>query len=103
MTYITPDEARNYKCPVARTFAEKIGPNCDADGCILWRWKKALASDPLFMSAVKREEACLAQEDGKGRAGHLYHKQAVANVAKNPEGYGVKSSVGHCGLAAMPS
>lgn len=101
---MTPDQARQTPCPFARTFAQKVGPNCDADACIMWRWVPLMPDDPRFMSAINREMACLAQDDGKGKPSAGYHKQAVANVMRNPEGYGVpaKREVGYCGLAGKP-
>lgn len=98
MTYLTPEQARETPCPVARTFDKKVGPNCEAGKCILWRWRMVPASDPAFVAAVKREMACLAQEDGQNKPAINFHKQAVANVGANPEGYGVVPTVGYCGL-----
>ena len=104
MTYHTPAQAREtMPCPLARTFEKKVGSNCDADRCIMWRWKAVMASDPLFMSAVKREEAVLAQEDGKGKSADRFHSKAATNVAKDPAGYGVEATRGYCGLAGVPT
>jgi hypothetical protein len=102
--YLTPAQAREtFPCPVARTFDQKVGPNCDGDRCILWRWRAIMASDALFQSAVKREMACLAQEEGNNKPPMTFHKKAAANVAANPEGYGVKREVGYCGLGGVPT
>lgn len=104
MTYLTPDDARvGYKCPVARTFSEKIGHNCDGDACILWRWRSMMASDPVFMAAVKREETRLADEEGKGKSPHHFHKKAVSNVVSDLGAHGVKPTLGFCGLGGTPS
>lgn len=98
MTYLTEEEAAEKMCPIARTFADGKSATCDGSECILWRWKPVHASDPLFMSAVKREMAMLAQDDGAGRPMVSYHKPAVANVAADPVGHGVVQTRGFCGL-----
>jgi hypothetical protein len=102
LTYLTEAEAAEKRCPVARTFPDGKRANCDGPACILWRFKTILASDPLYQSAVKREEASLAQEDGTGKPGTSFHKQAVANVAIDPEGHGVVQTRGFCGLGGRP-
>lgn len=93
MTYLTPDEARNYKCPVARTFAEKIGPNCDADACILWRWKHKSFSGPAYDAAVKVAV--------RPFIGHPSSRQKASEEVRNdPEKYGLDMTPTHgtCGL-----
>jgi hypothetical protein len=105
--FVTPAQAREtLPCPMARTFAEKKGPNCDADKCPVWRWLPLPATDPSYMSAVKREEACLAQEaekeTGKPQNADKFHKVAVSNVRKNPVAYGVQPKHGFCGLGGRP-
>ena len=102
MTYLTEAEASERQCPIARTFDGGKKPTCEGSPCILWRWKTILAGDPLFTSAIKREEAVLAQEDGKGKPGSHYHKQAVSNVARDPDGHGVVQTRGFCGLGVRP-
>jgi hypothetical protein len=102
MTYLTPKDAGKMICPIARCQGtEKVQPKCVGDKCILWRWKELMASDPRFMSAIKREEALLSGETGKSAA--AVHKHAVANVMKYPEGYGVTRELGFCGLGGVPS
>lgn len=100
---LRPEDAIKRPCPFARTFSEKHGGNCEADDCLMWRWLAPPASDPAFQSAIKREMACIAQERGaKNAAG--FHKQAVKNVMRDPEAYGVdlKPKRGWCGLAGKP-
>jgi len=102
MTYRTPEEAAEFKCPVARTFHEKMTLGCDGSACILWRWKPVMASDPLFSSAVKREMAALAQEDGNNKPAISFHRQAVERVGADPAGFGVVADRGYCGLGGQP-
>lgn len=107
--FLTPAQAREtMPCPLARTFAEKKGPNCDADRCPVWRWRAPLDMPPGFLSAVKREMACLAQEEaertGKKVSDQKFHQRAVANVNHDPEAYGVQmpKDKGFCGLGGKP-
>lgn len=112
MTYdnfFTPDDAKKeLLCPLARTFgSEKLTANCRGTECALWRWQAAMADDDIFKSAIAREVALLGQErkesTGKEPQKHLLHKEAVARVMRNPEGYGVKRERGYCGLGGMPT
>lgn len=100
----TPDDARaNLVCPLARTFgAEPLKSKCRGEQCAAWRWKPMLATDGMFVSAVKREMACLAQEAGDANT-MKHHKTAVANVSRNPEGHGVIATEGYCGLGGLPT
>lgn len=108
--FVTPAQAREtYPCPVARTFDKKVGPNCDADKCPVWRWLPLSADDPRFSGAVKRECVMLAQQKAeetgkKPKPHHLYHKQAVKNVMADPQAYDVpaKPERGWCGLGGRP-
>ena len=102
MTYRTPEEAAKMACPIARITPDNKS-KCVGPDCILWRWKPRLASDAEFIAAVKREEAVLAQADGTGKSGAVFHKKAVANVMRDPEGYGIASDRGYCGLAPVPT
>ncbi|TNE57815.1 MAG: hypothetical protein EP341_03790 [Sphingomonadales bacterium] len=106
--FISQAQAREtFKCPMARTFAEKVGQNCDAANCILWRWKPAMASDPEFMAAIKREMIFLAKEHedatGKKKDHSSFPKEAVARVMRNPSGFGVEPEEGYCGLGGVPT
>lgn len=100
--YMTDEEAAKYRCPIARTFPDGKAATCDGSKCLLWRMKPVKASDQLFMSAVKREEACLALAVNEGKEPHRYHKQAVQNVAADLEGFGVVNDRGVCGLGGQP-
>lgn len=107
--FLTPAQAREtMPCPLARTFSEKVGPNCDAGKCLIWRWLPLDASDDRFVSAIKREIACLAQDHekagGKKRQSSSFHKEAVANVMSDPKAYGVPDAPerGWCGLGGRP-
>ncbi len=91
-------------CPLARTFgADKLQAKCRGPECAAYRELPLSASEPSFLAAVKREEASLAQDEGKGRSANLFHKKAVANVTKDPEAYGVNMvRDGYCGFAGEP-
>ncbi len=106
--FLTPEEARGYDCPTARIHGDGKSGKCRADHCILWRWLPLPAEHPLFQSAVKRECACLAQAEAEksgkpAKNSDHYLKKAVANVAKNPAGFGVPDhDTGWCGLGSKP-
>lgn len=103
--FVTPrDAARSLRCPLARTFGTNdLSAKCQGPSCALWRWKPRLASDPEFVSAVQREMACMAQEDGRGKSAMTFHAKAVARVTRNPEGYGAIREEGYCGLGGVPT
>lgn len=108
MTYHTPKEAAKYNCPIARTRPETnanggVKAKCSGPDCILWRWKPRLASDPEFKAAIQRECAALAQEEGSGKAMISFLKKATANVAADPQGYGINPERGYCGLGGVPT
>ncbi len=101
----TPAQAREeWPCPLARTFDKKIGPNCDADHCPMWRWIALSSSDPKFVSAVKKEQRRLADEEGRKNNGGL-HKIAVKNVMADRPAHNVpeKPTHGYCGIAGKPA
>lgn len=100
--YTTPEEAAKMDCPVARIKGDGTKGKCQGEGCILWRRKEILASNQFFMSAVQREMSCLANELNDGKNPGKYHKEAVANVSADPEGFGVKEDRGYCGLGGKP-
>lgn len=100
--YMTEDEAKAFKCPVARTFDTGKKATCEGASCILWRWKPVTADNPFFQSAVKRKEATLALEHNKGKDPSRYHAQAAKAVSADLEGHGVKSDRGYCGLGGNP-
>lgn len=101
MTYRTPEEAAKMACPIARITPDNKS-KCVGPDCILWRWKPRLATDPEFKSAIQREMAVLAQE-AKSDNSMKFHKEAVANVMSDPEGFGIASERGYCGLAPVPT
>lgn len=100
--YITLDEAAKTPCPIARTFPDGKSATCDGPKCILWRWREIMASDPVFMAAIQRAQACIAQDAGEGKPGGHYHKQAVQQVARDPLAWDVKTDFGYCGLGGKP-
>lgn len=90
MTARTPEEAQEWLCPSARTFAApKAEPHCQGPSCAAWRWQPISASDPRFVRAVK---AIIAT--GKT------HKEAVSIVSSDMAGHGVPTAPerGFCGL-----
>ena len=101
MTYITEQQAAEKACPVARTFAEWKGAKCDGAKCILWRWRIPLATDQVFLNAVKAETVKMIEQDG-GKGGPHRHKKAVAAVMSDKEGYGLIPTTGFCGLGSRP-
>lgn len=98
---ITTAAAAKMPCPMARTFAEKHGPNCEAGSCILWRWSTVSAE--VMKDAVSKEMKRLKDAAGTGVAAK-YHKQAVANVMADPDAHDVNLNPthGHCGLGGKP-
>jgi len=101
--YLSVAQAREtMPCPLARTFADKKGPNCMGDACPVWRWKPRLATDPEFSAAIKREMYSLAEQHkertGKEKAVVGFHNKAVQRIVRNPEGYGIERKEGYCGL-----
>ena len=98
---VTPEQAATMICPASRTMAEaKAQRGCRGDECMAWRWNREV-NIQSFAAAVKREQACLAQEDNKGKKPESFHNAAVKNVDKDPEAYGVdtQAETGFCGLA----
>lgn len=95
---MTIKEAAKKKCPLARTFSEKSGPNCEVDLCILWRWVPMGADDPHFVKAVRAEMARLVE--GAGKEPMTAHQKAVANVMADKVGHGLPEGPdrGYCGL-----
>ncbi|MBL4898096.1 MAG: hypothetical protein JKX76_00475 [Colwellia sp.] len=103
------DAAKNLTCPLARTFGtDKLTANCRGGDCAAWRWRQPLSMPPEFMTAIKREMACLANEEqertGKKVQADKHHKKAVTNVSHDPEAYGVPmpKDKGWCGLGGQP-
>lgn len=110
MTYLTPPEARKtMPCPVARTFDKKVGPNCDADACPMWRWREIAANDNRVMSAYRRvqQDMLTAKKEKNPDSNstlNTFHKQAVAKVAAAPWDFIFMDDEdrGFCGLAGKP-
>ena len=102
MTYLTPKQAAELICPIARCQGTKlVRPTCAADQCVLWRWKPALASDKDFTDAVSREMERLKGDIDKPAV--TFHKQAVANVMRDPAAHGITKTHGYCGLGGQPT
>lgn len=100
---LEPKIAREtFPFPLARTFDEKRGPNCDADRCIMWRWAELTTDEPGFKEAIQREARRMAEADGAAVVSR--HKQAVAAVMADRPAFGLpdKPYRGWCGLAGKP-
>lgn len=95
MGYVTPEEAADLLCPLARTFAPKeASTGCRGPQCAWWRWQPLSASDPRFVNALK----AITQEIG---GGPHRGKEATAILMADRQKYGVpdKPEVGYCGGA----
>ena len=105
MTYRTPKEAKAFTCPIARVSGDDpVIAECQAEACMLWRWKLMSAMDPRFMGAVQREMVILQGENPKAVSANL-HKEAVRRVAADPQAYtfpDVAVDKGYCGLGGRP-
>lgn len=100
----TPAQAREtWPCPLARTFAEKKGPNCMADHCPIWRWIPLSAKDAQFKAAVQNAIKAIAAEEGKKPSPGL-HSRAVERVMEKRGELGLPEGPthGYCGLAGEP-
>lgn len=95
---VTPDEASNIPCPIARTFV-KATENCRAGKCMYWRWVPLLNTDPEFKAAI---QTVMAENEWSG-PGH--HKKAVEIVEANRSKYGLPDQPvkGFCGVAGRPT
>lgn len=99
---IKNEDAANWKCPFARTFAEKVGAGCDGPQCILWRVVPMSATDPRFVKAVQAEMVRMA--DGTGSQPMTYHKKAASAVTDDPAAHGLPAApeYGFCGAGGKP-
>ena len=99
MTAVTPNDAKGWNCPLARTWADvkgnSVNPCCRADACPVWRWVPLSANDPRFKEAVS---ARMADQEAKS------HKTAVQWVMEHRADLGLPTSPthGYCGLGAEP-
>lgn len=103
--YKTPEDAATTTlCPLSMISDERGKRSfaaCQGDRCAYWRWKPRSSTDPELVSATKRTMAEMAQADAKAtgkpaKAAVSYHKAAVAQVMKNPDGYAPQEA-GYCG------
>ena len=109
MTYFTQKEAKQTKCPVARTFDDGKSATCDGGECLLWRWRDLSGNDHRVLSAYTRvQQELLSSEqaknpDTKKNAGS-FHKDAVAKVAAAPWDFifMTDDDRGFCGLGGKP-
>jgi hypothetical protein len=93
MTARTPQEAAEWLCPHARTFAApKAEPHCQGPLCALWRWQE-LSAD-ILTPHVKARRADAGDD----------LKSATAWVMENREALGIptKPTHGYCGGGGQP-
>ena len=109
MTYFTQKEAKQTKCPVARTFDDGKSATCDGDKCLLWRWRDLPANDHRVLGAYARvQQDLLAAEREKNpdtkKTANSFHKDAVATLAAAPWDFifMVDDDRGFCGLGGKP-
>ena len=105
MTYRTTEEAIGFTCPIARISGDDpVIAQCQAQDCILWRWRPMSAMDPRYMGAVQRELAILQGENPKAVVANM-HKEAVRRVKADPQAYTFPDfsvDMGYCGLGGKP-
>ena len=112
MTLLTPAEARQKACPVARVSGvpedAKGNVRCECRGpdCVLWRWKPISVTDHRFLSAVARETALIEEER---KASTDKPKKSASSEAAERVGFAVDRYVirdendkGWCGLGGRP-
>lgn len=94
MTYRTPEQAAEWLCPFARTFAAtKATPHCQGPSCALWQWVPL--SSAVLTQHVQARMAEIEAETGKKPS----HKDAVAWVTDRREQLGIPTQPthGYCG------
>ena len=109
MTYFTQKEAKQIKCPVARTFDDGKSATCDGDKCLLWRWRDLPVNDHRVLAAYTRVQQDMLAED-KGinpdtkKTLATFHKAAVAKVASAPWDFifMTDDDRGYCGIGGKP-
>ena len=79
MTYFTQKEAKQTKCPVARTFDDGKSATCDGDKCLLWRWRDLPANDHRVLGAYARVQQDLRLPVESG--GDVPHGASAARAA----------------------
>lgn len=95
MGYVTPEQAAELLCPLARTFAPKeASTGCRGPQCAWWRWQPIMASDSRITAAIKTITKELGGGPHRG-------KEAYAILNKDRAKYGVPTDpeVGYCGGA----
>lgn len=103
----TPDDAaRDWLCPLARTFADpKTSLHCRGPACAAWRWIPVdVTKSTEWKSAVAAEiERMNAERASPAPAGALAAKAAVA-VYQSRVALGLPehSGVGYCGAGGAP-
>lgn len=91
MTARTPEQAAEWLCPLARTFAASPSvKGCQGASCALWRWEPVSTSNPLWRAAVKAE----AEKTGEKAP----FPKAARVVADDLEAFGIKVERGYCGM-----
>ena len=94
MTARTPEQAAEWLCPAARTFAASPAiKGCQGPSCAAWRWEELPASilTPFVQARIANQ---------KERGEPAGHKEAVAWVMENREPLGIPTEPTHgfCGM-----
>jgi|GEM_PF-5700440 len=91
MTVGTPEQAKEWLCPVSRTFGvAKAIPHCQGPSCAAWRWEKITTAHPLYRDAVRKAAEEIDDKPPYAKAARI--------VADDLEGHGLTVERGYCGL-----
>lgn len=92
---LTPEDANDLLCPLARTFASKVAfEGCRGPECAVWRWEKLTTSHPRWKDAVRLEASSTGER--------APFPKAALKVANDPAAYGLVVERGYCGLGGEP-
>lgn len=92
---LTPEEAAETLCPLARTFAlPQATKGCHGPSCACWRWEKITTDHPAWKDAMRAKAAELGEK--------VPFPKSAAWVVENKDAIGLIPSRGFCGLGGMP-
>jgi hypothetical protein len=93
--FLKPEEARRFPCPNGSSHFTPI-EKCEAEKCLLWRWRPLQATEPGYKEAVQKAQGL----DKAARGGLMPAEYVNANRKKFdlPE----RPYVGWCGLGGEP-
>lgn len=100
MTFLTPSEAVDHVCPIARTFGDTPQAHCRVGDCILWRWLPFVVTDPGYLAACKKAMTMPNPTTGKP----LGQQGAASWVNSHRADFGLPEAPyrGWCGLGGKP-